>query len=209
MKGSNLVLLRTEAKALVESTVRVLPFSYALIPKTMALVAKLSPGVSDLLAAATLRAHHSHVQGILAFIASYEEVKNQQASEILSDQKTIQRRPELAQEGRLYAEATGAIKLELGDLKWALATLGEESLDLKNVSKEELLATHERIGLDLKKEPKFAVQGIQNCSIDGNKGIIMGEKILSQKVTSEERFQFGKGYFDACVHNGGRPRGMT
>ena len=41
-------LLRTEAKALVESAVRVLPFSYALIPKTMALVAKLSPGVSDL-----------------------------------------------------------------------------------------------------------------------------------------------------------------
>ena len=41
------------------------------------------------------------------------------------------------------------------------------------------------------------------------------EQILNRKGREEkeksgnERFRFGKGYFDTCVHNGGRPKGMT
>ena len=75
-------LLRSEAMALLQGANRILPFSYALIPKSMALIARIDPSVADLLAAATMRAHHGHVQSILSFVAAFDEVVSGNKTEI-------------------------------------------------------------------------------------------------------------------------------
>lgn len=49
-----------------------------------------------------------------------EEVQNGIASEIMGDIKAVDRRPDLVEEGKLFAQATGSVKLDVWDLQWAL-----------------------------------------------------------------------------------------
>ena len=146
-------------KDLLRSTQHVLPFKYALHPKTVALLRQSSSGeeLKGLLDTIGLQAHRDAIDRVCSFWAGREESKTRKETQVAADAKAMEKFSELAACGRRFGLALKESSADSETIRWALEATTVSGVTVSaDTAEEDLALAMDKSRGQLRRVLKFA-----------------------------------------------------